>query len=27
MLFARFLAENNLLMHPQGVAVTLQDCA
>jgi len=27
MLFARFLAENNLLMHPQGVAVTIQDCA
>ena len=27
MLFARFLAENGLLMHPQGVAVTLQDCA
>ena len=27
MLFARFLAENNLLMHPSGVAVSLQDCA
>lgn len=27
MLFARFLAENNLLMHPTGVPVTLQDCA
>jgi hypothetical protein len=27
MLFARFLAENNLLRHPAGVAVTLQDCA
>ncbi len=27
MLFARFLAENDLLMHPSGVAVTLQDCA
>lgn len=27
MLFARFLAENGLLMHPTGVAVTLQDCA
>ncbi len=27
MLFARFLAENELLMHPRGVAVTLQDCA
>lgn len=27
MLFARFLAENHLLMHPAGVAVTLQDCA
>ena len=27
MLFARFLAENNLLMHPQGVPVTLEDCA
>ena len=27
MLFARFLAENGLLMHPSGVAVTLQDCA
>ena len=26
MLFARFLAENNLLMHPTGVAVTLEDC-
>ena len=26
MLFARFLAENNLLMHPAGVAVTLEDC-
>ena len=27
MLFARFLAENNLLMHPEGVAVTLEECA
>jgi len=27
MLFARFLAENNLLMHPQGVPVTLAECA
>ncbi len=27
MLFARFLAENGLLMHPSGAAVTLQDCA
>ena len=28
MLFARFLAENNLLMHPElGVPVTLQECA
>ena len=26
MLFARFLAENNLLMHPTGVEVTLEDC-
>ena len=26
MLFARFLAENNLLMHPDGVAVSLADC-
>ena len=26
MLFARFLDENNLLMHPTGVAVTLEDC-
>jgi len=26
MLFARFLAETGLLMHPDGVAVTLQDC-
>ena len=26
MLFARFLAENDLLMHPVGVAVTLEDC-
>jgi hypothetical protein len=26
MLFARFLAENGLLMHPDGVAVTLADC-
>ncbi len=25
-LFARILAENNLLMHPSGVAVTLQEC-
>ena len=27
MLFARFLAENGLLMHPEGVAVTLAECA
>ncbi len=27
MLFARFLAENTLLMHPSGVAVSLADCA
>jgi len=27
MLFARFLAENTLLMHPTGVAVSLADCA
>jgi hypothetical protein len=27
MVFARFLAENGLLRHPSGVAVTLQDCA
>ena len=26
MLFVRFLAENELLMHPSGVAVTLEDC-
>ena len=26
MLFARFLAENHLLMHPSGVAVTLEEC-
>src|SRR3954469_13240431 len=26
MLFARFLAENHLLMHPDGVAVSLTDC-
>jgi len=26
MLFARFLAENSLLMHPDGVAVTLKEC-
>jgi hypothetical protein len=26
MLFARFLAENQLLMHPDGVAVTLAEC-
>lgn len=26
MLFARFLAENQLLMHPDGVAVTLEEC-
>ena len=26
MLFARFLAENDLLMHPAGVAVTLEEC-
>jgi len=27
MLFARFLAENDLLMHPSGVAVSLAECA
>jgi len=27
MLFARFLAENDLLLHPSGVAVSLADCA
>lgn len=27
MLFARFLAENGLLMHPEDVSVTLADCA
>ncbi len=27
MLFARFLVENDLLMHPSGVAVTLDECA
>ena len=26
MLFARFLAENDLLMHPSGVSVTLEEC-
>jgi hypothetical protein len=26
MLFARFLSENHLLMHPDGVAVTLAEC-
>jgi len=26
LLFARFLAENNLLMHPDGVAVSLAEC-
>jgi len=26
MLFARFLAENSLLMHPDGIAVTLEEC-
>lgn len=26
MLFARFLEANNLLMHPDGVAVTMEDC-
>ena len=26
MLFARFLAENNLLMHPDGVSISLADC-
>ena len=26
MLFARFLAENHLLMHPDGVALTLDEC-
>lgn len=26
MLFARFLAENHLLMHPDGVPVTLEEC-
>jgi hypothetical protein len=25
-LFARFLEENNLLMHPSGVAITLKEC-
>lgn len=25
-LFARFLAENNLLMHPNGIPVTLEEC-
>ena len=27
LLFARFLAENGLLIHPTGVTVTLEDCA
>ncbi len=27
MLFASFLAENGLLMHPEGVSVTLEECA
>lgn len=26
-LFARFLAENSLLMHPSGIAVTLEECS
>src|SRR2546421_8573371 len=26
LLFARFLAENNLLMHPEGVPVSLAEC-
>jgi len=26
MLFARFLAENHLLMHPDGIAVSLEEC-
>src|SRR2546422_6150895 len=26
MLFTRFLAENHLLMHPDGVAVSLEEC-
>jgi len=26
MIFARFLAENHLLMHPDGVAVSLEEC-
>jgi N-6 DNA Methylase len=26
-LFARFLAENGLLMHPEGVAVSLEECS
>lgn len=26
MLFAKFLESNNLLMHPDGVAVTMEDC-
>ena len=26
MLFARFLAENNLLMHEDGVSLSIQDC-
>ena len=26
MLFTRFLAENHLLMHPDGIAVSLAEC-
>jgi hypothetical protein len=26
LMFARFLAENNLLMHPEGIAVSLAEC-
>jgi hypothetical protein len=26
MLFARFLAENNLLLHPNGICITLDEC-
>jgi Eco57I restriction-modification methylase len=26
MLFARFLAENHLLLHPDGIAITLEEC-
>ena len=27
MVFARFLAENNLLMHPAGLPVSIEECA